>query len=305
MFPIHRVDRCRAEAVEALGTKPKFWFSEGKRRLLFKAEERGTGEDWAEKVACHLGELLGIPCVRYELAEEFDEGAYVQPGVVCETCVPESSSLILGNQLLLERDPAYPALQPKYKVREHTVAAVAHVLGRLAAPWRGWTENAPSSAQTAMDFFVGYIMLDAWITNQDRHHENWGAVRGDRLRLAPTFDHGASLARNLSDEERSERLATRDKNRTVAFFAGRARSGFYRQTTDTRPLRTLEAFREFAMLAPGAARTWLERLSRVSPAEIRRILDEVPPKRMSGIAKRFTLELLGVNQERLLREPCK
>ena len=46
-------------------------------------------------------------------------------------------------------------------------------------------------------FFVGYVLLDAWIANQDRHHENWGALRhGDELRLAPTFDHGASLVNN-------------------------------------------------------------------------------------------------------------
>ncbi len=53
-FPIRRVDRSQAQAVEPLGSKPKFWFREGDRRLLFKAEDRGTGEDWAEVVACHL-----------------------------------------------------------------------------------------------------------------------------------------------------------------------------------------------------------------------------------------------------------
>lgn len=45
---IRRVDRRRAQAVEPLGSKPKFWFSDGDRRLLFKADDRGTGEDWAE-----------------------------------------------------------------------------------------------------------------------------------------------------------------------------------------------------------------------------------------------------------------
>jgi hypothetical protein len=29
IFPIRPVDRCHAEAVEILGSKPKFWFSEG------------------------------------------------------------------------------------------------------------------------------------------------------------------------------------------------------------------------------------------------------------------------------------
>lgn len=109
MFAVRRVDRRRAVAGEALGAKPKFWFSEAGVRLLFKAEERGTGEDWAEKVACHLCELLGLPHVHYDLAEEYDGEAYVRPGVVCQPCVPEGWALVLGNQLMLERDPSYPA----------------------------------------------------------------------------------------------------------------------------------------------------------------------------------------------------
>jgi hypothetical protein len=54
MFQTIRVDRSAAEAMEWLGTKRKFWFSRAGVRWLFKAEERGTGEDWAEKIACEL-----------------------------------------------------------------------------------------------------------------------------------------------------------------------------------------------------------------------------------------------------------
>ena len=63
-----------------------------------------------------------------------------------------------------------------------------------------WT--SPAFCQcvfTASDVFVGFILLDAWFANQDRHHENWGALRDDVLRLAPTFDHGASLARFIAE----------------------------------------------------------------------------------------------------------
>ncbi len=303
MFRIYRVNRRNAEAMETLGTKRKFWFSDGAQRMLFKAEERGTGEDWAEKVTCHLCELLGVPRVHYELAEEYDGDVYIQPGVVCETCVPERSSLILGNQLLLDRDPEYPAHESrKYKVREHTVTAVAEVMGKRSPPSANWVAGAPPGLERALDFFVGYVMLDAWIANQDRHHENWAAVQDDELRLAPTFDHGASLARNISDEQRKERLHTKDRNQTVEFFSNRARSAFYDKPTDSRPLSTFEAFFAFAQLAPIASRLWLGQLEKITPAAVQRILDEVPNKRMSRIAKEFTLELLVVNQRKLLTE---
>jgi hypothetical protein len=162
--------------------------------------------------------------------------------------------------------------------------------------------NVPKGIASALDVFVGYAMLDAWIANQDRHHENWAALRDDELRLAPTFDHGAGLARNLTDDERNERVTTKDQNRGVPRFARRARSAFYREANDPWPLGTVDAFREFAVWAPAASEVWLRQLGRINKPTVERILREVPPTRMSSISLAFTLELLVVNQGRLLGE---
>jgi hypothetical protein len=232
---VRRVDRRSAQAVETLGSKPKFWFEEEGVRLLFKAEDRGTGEDWAEVVACHLCQLLGLPHVEYELAAEFDDDSYLRPGVVCRNMAPNPVVLVLGNELLLAIDRTYPSEQ-RFKVRQHSIEAVNDVLCGVGPPSAEWMAAVPPGVETAWDVFSGYVMLDAWIANQDRHHENWGAliVEGE-VRLAPTFDHGASLARNLLDSERAERLTTKDNNRTVAAFAARGRSAFYRSTTANGP----------------------------------------------------------------------
>ncbi len=165
--------------------------------------------------------------------------------------------------------------------------------------------DVPAGVDTALDVFVGYVMLDAWIANQDRHHENWGALQGDQLRLAPTFDHGASLARNLSDAERKERLETRDRNRTVAYFAQRARSAFYSTGDTPQPMGTVDVFFAFARLAPHAARSWTGRLASVDQDAIWQVLSEVPNKRMTRITKEFTVELLVENQRRLLEGTLK
>ena len=83
MFQQVLVDRKIATDIEQLGTKRKFWSrNEVGKRQLFKAEERETGEDWAEKIACELANMLEIPHIHYELAEEID-GANRTPGVVC------------------------------------------------------------------------------------------------------------------------------------------------------------------------------------------------------------------------------
>jgi hypothetical protein len=307
MYQIFPVDKKVAAAPEQLGSKSKFWYLKDGRKLLFKAEERGTGEDWAEKIGCHICELLGLPHVDYELAELFDGDVLIQPGVICETCAPPPVSLILGNQLLLAIDGSYPAHElATYKVRAHTVSAVAEVISVFDVPPKNWLEGLPEGITSALDIFVGYVMLDAWIANQDRHHENWGALWDQKnLRLAPTFDHGAAFARNLLDAERSERLLTLDRNRTVEFFARRARSGFYGAPTDKRSLSTMETFKLFSERAPVASKLWLDKLEGIQQKSVDEIVAQIPERRMSGIAKAFTVELLKVNKRHLLENRIK
>jgi len=161
-------------------------------------------------------------------------------------------------------------------------------------------------ARPALDVFAGYLLLDAWVANQDRHHQNWGAIRdGEKLLLAPTYDHGSSLARNLTDEERRDRLRTKDKGRAVAHFAARARSGFYRGPEAKKTLYALEVFEEFAEHAPKGAAIWKESLSRVIPEAVETILNRIPPQRMTPITREFTFELLMINQQRLLHRSTK
>lgn len=301
MFEVVRVDSLRAEALEPLGTKRKFWYLEGDRRMLFKAEERGTGEDWAEKIAAELCDLLGLPHVHYELA--YDERTDT-PGVICESCAPRPLALIPGNQMMLARDPAYPADGgTRYRVREHTVDAVADVMRSLDPPPASWMGRVPRGVTSALGVFAGYVMLDAWIANQDRHHENWSVLSdSDTLSLAPTFDHGASMARNLSDEERHERMTTRDVNRQMGPFTRRARSAFFGDVTEHRALTTMRAWQAFAELVPDAADGWLERLEAIEGSVIGGLLIRVPPSRMSNVCRDFTRSLLEENRTRLLTE---
>jgi hypothetical protein len=302
VFPIIKVDQNQSEDIEYLGTKRKFWFTSDGKRYLFKAEERGTGEDWAEKVVCEAAALLGLPHVHYDLAHEVEGGNRIQPGVVCPSFVPRPLVLVLGNQLLVWRDPAYPAdEQRKYGVQEYTIEAVGKVVSLLDLPSAEWMSNCPPGLASALSIFIGYTMLDAWVANQDRHHQNWGAVwDGENLRLAPTFDHGAALARNLSDVERKDRLTTRDKNRDIEHFAARARSGFYPPREGKRTLLASDVFQHFAMLDDTAARIWLGKLADVRQADLEAILREIPPQRMSPVTQEFTLKLLMINQRRLL-----
>ena len=298
MYPIVRIQSSRAEALEDLGTKAKFWYRDDETLMLFKAEERGTGEDWAEKVSCELAALLGLPHVHYEMAHDVDRD---RPGVICASLAPPPLALAHGNQLLLVLDSNYPRDQGRYRCSAHTVDAVFEVVRLLRMPTAPWCAHLPKGIDDAADVFAGYLMLDAWVANQDRHHENWGAVwDGQHLSLAPSFDHGASLARNLSDEERHERLHSRDANRRVPHFARRARSALYAGPDAKHPLTTMDAWLAWAARVPVAADVWRRQLAGIEADVVEATLTKVHPDRMTAICRRFTLDLLTENRRRIL-----
>ncbi|MGB7328738.1 MAG: hypothetical protein WBD31_27920 [Rubripirellula sp.] len=310
LYTVVQVDRVWALDVEPVGAKRKFWYRPGGvadgDKWLFKADERiagnqdriGTGEDWAEKVACEICSLLGIPHIKYELAVEVQSGV---PGSVSRNFAAAPNVLVLGNQLMLERDPACPAHNAqKYKAREHTVDAVLETVAKLQPPPTKFCQRLPDGIVSASDVFVGYVMLDALIANQDRHHQNWGALRSEQVtQLAPTFDHGASLARNEPDVTRAKRLHGSDPGFGIVPFSEKARSSFYDGGKKT--LKTYAAFQAMADRKPDAAKRWLSRLSELSEIDFQSILDSIPAERMTAIAREFTLKLILVNLNRLLR----
>jgi hypothetical protein len=80
------------------------------------------------------------------------------------------------------------------------------------------------SSFTAFDVFAGFLVLDAWDGNQDRHEENGAVLRSPagELSLAPSFDHGASLGFLLSEDQRAAKAADEAAIRAYA-EGGRAR----------------------------------------------------------------------------------
>lgn len=296
MFTVIPVPDEAAHLVEQLGTKPKFWFrNEESVDCLFKQVEKDGGEDWSEKIASELCELLGLPHASYELATSRGKR-----GVVTPTFVPRDGRLVLGNELLGRIVPGYPG-RKYFRVRQHTLRVVMTIIGhRLIDPPMDFS-SFPGVA-SAIDVFVGYLMLDAWIANQDRHHENWAVVVTPQgaAHLAPSYDHASSLGRNETDENRKDRLITRDRGRSMEHYVERATSAFYPSPSSRKPLSTLQAFKAAANLRTSAAKAWLERLQMVSLRNTRLLLERVPPDRISSIAVDFAQRMLELNYQRLL-----
>lgn len=310
LFPIVSVDDFPRYREEYMGTKEKYWFVQGEppRRprqyshWLFKYSQQGTGQDWAEKLACELAAALDLPHAHVELASYREHRGCVVKSVLVSRA---SDVLVHGNELLYEHDPTYE--KEKRSPSTHTVDRVLRALDATnIRPPHGarWTAEEPLLS-TASEWFVGYLLLDALIGNTDRHHENWAIIqsRSDsestpQRMLAPTFDHGSSLSRELRDEERARRLE--GWAHAGVIYANRARSGLYETQADKKPVHPLKAFRLAAEQKRAAAEVFLERLKSVQVDAIEELLERIPEERMSKESKRFVSLLLRHNRTQII-----
>jgi hypothetical protein len=287
---------------EPLGSKKKVWLRDptGREpRVLFKYNRGGTGEDWSEKIAAELAQLLGLPHSKVELAMfEGHRGA-----ALFEFTMKGQVDLVHGNELLEFVNPEYPS-QQRYGAIEHTVAAVLKALARPAVGLPEAPRPLPEGVTDAFGVFVGYLLLDAWIGNIDRHHENWGLLwhrheaPGSSLVLAPSYDHASSLGRELSDRKRTQSVRPSQGSR-VEHYARRAESAFYAGHGQKGPLSTWAAFEAAANYRPSAGAAWLERLRNLPDQSARAAVEAVPDGHMSRIAKDFACALLDCNAKLL------
>lgn len=296
MYSVISVPDGAYETTEPVGSKYKFWFEHDELgTTLFKEGRPETGENWAEKIAAEIASLLGLPFARYELAIWRDK-----QGVVTPKFVAQDSRLVLGNEILAVVSPGYDPSR-RYGQSSHTVRQVATVMRSQSYP-HGSDPPIHGGPVSAMDMFVGYVMLDVLIGNTDRHHQNWGFVNEPNhgIVLAPTFDHASSLGRELNDVARNQRLTTNDPKRGIAAYCDRGRSGFFGRTDVPRTLLLDEAFLAFAMYAPEAAKAWSVRAGNITDGDFGEIVDGIPDTFISEVAREFAKQLLRYKRKKLV-----
>ncbi|MCT7982263.1 hypothetical protein NG796_03040 [Laspinema sp. A4] len=296
-FPIFKIPENATQELEQLGTKYKFWFNHPELgNCLYKQSRPNTGEDWSEKISAELCKLLGLPHAEIELASWNGSRGTVSPSFL-----PESGRLTLGNEILARMMPEYPKFDSK--VSAHTLNVVLNAIHKTQVKRPiNWTP--PAGIETAVETFIGYLLLDAWIGNSDRHHENWGIIESPEPAtgqpisyLAPSYDHASSLGRELLDPNRQQKL----NNHAVTAYVNKCRSALYADPEDKYPMKTFDAFGEAKKQYANAALIWLEQLSTVSTADINTLFDKIPGERITPIAISFSQEILTCNKMRLMK----
>ncbi|MDW6019910.1 HipA domain-containing protein [Vibrio plantisponsor] len=303
-FPVYQINDDDFDDFEDMGTKSKFWYTDSVdgKQYLFKSthteDKRGNpivrqGEDWAEKIACELAKKLGLPHAEYDLANHNGE-----QGTRSLNFSQKGDSLTFGNTLL---EQVFKTSLPEddkgtQRVQELKYVAALCVIEIVSAP-KAWRPTA--NIKSAFAVFIGYVMFDCLISNQDRHNQNWGMVTdtAGNTSLAPSFDHAASLGRNESDQTRQTKLTTKDKNQTVESYVKKCKSHFYNQGER---LKTFEAYQLLSCLAPSAAVEWIERLEAITDEDIKEIVDAVPEAIMSDLSKQFCTAILKANSIRII-----
>jgi len=285
------------DKIEQLGTKTKFWFYDTNGDVkLFKIGRPGTGENWSEKATSELAKLIGIPCASYDFA--IWDG---NPGVVSPSFVPKHGALQHGNQILGKVFDGYPDTKT-YQTREYTLTSVLAIMKMFRGPIKlpiGYAGN--HIIKNIADVFVGYLMLDSWISNPDRHHENWGLVvdaSNKNIHLAPSYDHASGLGCRVSAEECEKRLCTTDKRYSVKAFVERGKSAFFAKNSSR--IKLIDVFIIASNFNKKAARYWIEELEKINIEDIKNIFSRIPTALISSQSSEFAVQILIENKRRLV-----
>jgi len=276
---------------EQMGSKRKFWYSEAvdQPRWLFKYAREIvpgvlSGEHWAEKIAEQIAEKMGVYHAKVELA--VFEGSR---GSTSESFV-NGKALVHGNEILHKIDDEYKTVK-NFKQSQHSLERIFKAFDEIFKK---------PAAEANQCWFAEYLVLDALISNVDRHHENWGILLEqfkDKTTacLAPSFDHASSLGRELTDARRQQIL----QNNGIGQYVKKGHGAIFWDNIEKKAPPPLNLVNLAVVRYPAFFQNVFERLDYLTTPKCETIIDRVPDDWMSPCARVFAKELLRYNLEQL------
>ncbi|MDR2895102.1 MAG: hypothetical protein LBV30_00385 [Propionibacteriaceae bacterium] len=271
------------DPAEPLGSKEKQWMQHATNpddRWLLKLSRPGSGEWWAECLVHPLACLIGVPsaCVLPAITES-GRAAMLSRSVLRDGERLEHGKDILSRALGSRYDASIGDNNPEYTV-SNIFACLNDAVDRSTSP----------AGLTAVETMAGYLMLDAWVSATDRHHDNWAVAThtsGSR-RLAESYDHGSALGFSLSQDD----VSGFGEVAAVRHWAGKGRSHYY-----GKPSMAAVAAEALSLVGIEARQYWLARLDAATDWRANEVLTCVPEAILSPERRRFILNLLNINRE--------
>ena len=152
-----------------------------------------TGNQFSEHIGCQIFQILQIPAQNTFLAK------YCEPITNKEKIVVACEDFCQDGSRLLEFSKIGHHDTGSDKTYTTTFEDVYEIIERFDFP-----VNKLAIKKRFWDMFV----VDALIGNVDRHLDNWGLLEDStgRIKPAPVYDCGSSLAPLTSDEEKAHLL---------------------------------------------------------------------------------------------------
>ena len=123
--------------------------------------------------------------------------------------------------------------------------------------------------------------------------------------LAPSYDHGSSLGRELRDVSRRitrSRSAILASDRVLNYLlGGGSPRGVYIGSDSPKAPPPLVTARLLSRRHPNVVRPWLERLEAATECAFRNVINRVPDEFVSPVARDFAHRILTISREELLR----
>jgi hypothetical protein len=191
------------------GSRPRLTLihKDTNQRFFFKTYTHNPREVWAECLASHVAELVGIKAQAVTIktapkvlarAMKARYGTVLQQdwkpvGTLARNIFPKNIDITYGSAIVETPSKPLTLEQIQAKIRSRYYASDDLLLA-----------------------FSDMIIFDVLIGNMDRHHENWGVCEDKRYKqqllfdkkqlvglrsFTPLFDHGSSLMFELSDQD--------------------------------------------------------------------------------------------------------
>lgn len=279
---------------ETEGVEEKYWLIDPDNGVLWLFKPPVVkfgfqqGEDWAERVSTELARLIKVPCADVEFAHR--DG---RRGSMSRDLAPPGWDLQSGKLLLTEFDPGYVS---KAKGRP------GHSLAQISAALRDTQVEPPLDGPDgfgAFDVFAGYMVLDAWIANRDRHDDNWSILipppGAAKYRLCGSYDHSSSLGYNVNSRQCTRLLS---ESGGVSRWTRKGTAHRFEHGPDGPATLVDHAVNALSMCERPVREFWIDAVHRVTHDTLDGLLESVPG--LSGLCRTFASKLLRINQERLL-----
>lgn len=190
------------------GSRPRITLVHQKtgQKYFFKTYSHNPREVWAECLASHLGQVLGVPMQQLVIKR-----ASSQMVKILKTNFPDNLpkkwipiGTLARNIFLHDEEIIYGEKIVGTKSDALELSSISKAIS-----------NQYYAPEDLLQSFAEMIIFDALIGNMDRHHENWGIVETlrykqqllfgkkqlvDERHFVPLYDHGSSLLFELDDD---------------------------------------------------------------------------------------------------------